>query len=102
MHSTDLKEMIIKLPGDIVNTISKNEIILMLTDKALNKAEYYGTRCKEFEGKYGMDFTSFKKKVEESEEEVLSEWDDLLLWEGYELAYKEWQDKHEELKNCIR
>lgn len=59
----------------------------MLTDKVLNKAEYYGTRCKEFEGKYGMGFASFKKKVEESEEEVLSEWDDLLLWEGYEIAF---------------
>lgn len=76
--------------------------IIMPSDKALNKADYYVTRCKEFEGKYGMDFTTFKKKVEESEEEVLSEWDDLLLWEGYELAYREWQDKHEELKNCIR
>ncbi len=102
MHSTELKEMILKLPGDIVKTITSKEIILMLSDKALSKSEYYGTRCKEFEGKYGMDFASFKKKVEESEEEILSEWDDLLLWEGYELAHKEWQDKHEELKNCIR
>lgn len=101
MHSTDLKEIILKLPSDIVGTISSKEIILMLSDKALSKAEYYGTRCKEFEEKYGMNFVSFKKKVEESEDEVLSEWDDLLLWEGCEIAYKEWKDKHEELKNCI-
>ena len=102
MHNTDLKEIILKLPGDIVTTISSKEIILMLSDKALSKAEYYGTRCKEFEGKYGMAFDAFKLRVEESGEEILSEWDDLILWEGYEIAHKDWKNKHEELKDCIR
>jgi len=37
-----------------------------------------------------MDFLSFKKKVEQSKKEIFTAWDDLLLWEGYELAYKEW------------
>ena len=65
----------------------------MLSDKALSKAEFYGARCKEFEEKYGMDFASFKKKVEESKNEVLSEWDDLLLWEGYEIAFILWKNE---------
>ena len=70
----------------------------MLLDKALSKAEYYKSNCKEFEDKYNMDFASFKKKVEEAKQEVFTEWDDIVVWEGYELAYKEWKRKYEELK----
>lgn len=72
----------------------------MLLDKALTNAEYYRSKCNEYMEKYGMDFASFKKKVEESQEEVFSDWDDLLVWEGFELAYKEWKKKCEGLKGC--
>ena len=48
-----------------------------------------------------MSFTDFKKKVEESKKEVFEEWDDLMEWEAYELAHKEWKEKYEELKNCM-
>ncbi len=46
------KEIKIELPGDLMEIISNKEIMAMLLDKALSKAEYYRSRCKEFEEKY--------------------------------------------------
>lgn len=100
MQKANFKEMKLKLPSDMVETISSKEIVTLLLDKALSKAEYYQSKCKEFEEKYNMDFASFKKKVEEAEQEVFAEWDDLVMWEGYELGYKEWNRKYEELRSC--
>lgn len=100
MQGTVFKEIKIKLPNNIVETISNKEIIAMLMDKVLSKAEYYRSKCSEFGEKYGMNFNSFKKQGEEAKEEVFSDWDNLILWEGYELGYKEWKKKYEELKVC--
>jgi hypothetical protein len=36
-----------------------------------------------------MDFGAFKKKVESAGAERASEWDDMLVWEGFDLAYQE-------------
>jgi len=101
MQKTTFKEIKLKLPSDMVETTSSKEIVALLLDKALSKSEYYKSKCKEFEDKYNMDFASFKKKVEEAEQEVFTEWDDIIVWEGYELAYKEWKRKYEELKGCM-
>lgn len=101
MKKTASKEIKIELPGDLVEIVSSKEIIAMLLDKALSKAEYYWSRCKEFEEKYDMDFSSFKKKIEETKNEIFTEWDDLVVWEGYELGHKEWEKKYEELKRCM-
>lgn len=37
-----------------------------------------------------MNIADFRKRVQESDQEVFSEWDDLIVWEGYQLAYEEW------------
>lgn len=100
MQKAALKEIKLKLPDDLIEAVSKKEIIEMLLDKALSKAEYYRSRCKEFEERYGLDFTSFKKKVKQAEEEVFTDWDDMITWEGYNLGYKDWKKKYEELKAC--
>ncbi len=100
MKKTIFKEMKITLPSNIIETVSNKEIIVMLLDKALSKAEYYHSRCHEMEEKYGLDFASFKKKIDEEEKEKFSDWDDFILWEGYMLGAKEWDEKYEELKNC--
>jgi hypothetical protein len=39
--------------------------------------------------------------VEVTEDEVFTEWDDLVVCEGYELGYEEWKKKYEELKRCM-
>lgn len=101
MKKTVSKEIKIELPDDLVGIVSEKEIIAMLLDKALSKAEYLGSRCREFEEKYDTSFIPFKKKVEEAKEENFTDWDDLVVWEGYELGYKEWKEKYEELKRCL-
>ena len=102
MQETILKEIMIKLPGDLADTISDKEIITLLLDKALSKAEFYHSRCNEYKEKHGMDFNVFKRKVEKSKKEIFTDWDDLMAWEGYELGYQEWKKKYEELKSCMR
>jgi len=101
MQQANLKEIKLKLPQNVVESLAKNEIVSLLLDKAFNKTEYYLTLSREMQQKYGMDFSDFKKKVEENKEEVFEEWDDLMEWEAYELAYKEWKTKYEELKSCM-
>ena len=49
----------------------------------------------------GTDFAAFKKKSEDGQESF-EEWDDLLLWEGCQLAYREWDRKYEDLKLCMK
>ncbi len=101
MQQANLKEIKLKLPQNVVESLAKNEIVSLLLDKAFNKTEYYFTLSREMQQKYGMDFNHFKKKVEENKEEVFEEWDDLMEWEAYELAHKEWKTKYEELKSCM-
>lgn len=101
MQKVSFKELRLKLPSDLIETISNKEIISLLLDKVLSKAEYYRSKCKEFEAKYNMDFASFKTKVESSGKEIFTEWDDLIVWEGYKLGYNEWKRKYEELKGCM-
>ncbi|MFH0926117.1 MAG: hypothetical protein V1872_10920 [bacterium] len=101
MQQTNLKEFKIKLPIDVIESISDKEIVNLLINKALTKAEYYQSKSQEMEEKHGAGFETFKKKIDESEEEKIKEWDDLLLWEGYILGYKEWKKKYEGLRYCI-
>ena len=41
MHKTAFKEIKIKLPSDLADTILDREIVDLLMDKALTTAEYY-------------------------------------------------------------
>ena len=99
--NTGIKEIRLRLPTDVVDSIPDNEIISMLLDKILTKVEYYQSRCKEMEEKYKMNFNSFKKKINNNKKEIFSDWDNFILWEGYMLGYKEWNKKYKELKQCI-
>lgn len=101
MPCNGLTEIKLALPSDLAGSITSGEIIDLLLDKAFCKAEYYRSRCSEFTCKYRLSFTEFKQRLETSDKEIYSEWDDLLLWEGYELARMEWQKKYEELRVCM-
>lgn len=96
----ELKEITIKLPKLLADDISGSEIVGMVMDKAVTTAEYYRSRCKEFEQKYGTGFNAFRKKVESAKAENTAEWDDMLVWEGFELAFTEWKNKSRELRKC--
>ena len=95
------RDITIRLPKVVADIVSAKEIVALLTDKALSKAEYYQSRCQEMEQKHRTYLADFRKKVEDSEEEIFSEWDDLIVWEGYHLGRREWVRKYKELKNCI-
>lgn len=101
MEPVRLKEVKIQLPDHVIDMATNIEIMIMLANKALNKMEYFKTKNDEMEEKYGMDFIAFNDKVHNAENEVFSEWDDLILWEGYYYSYLEWQTKYEELKQCL-
>lgn len=94
--NTEIQEVMIKLPGIIAENISRNDIIASFVYKALSKSEYYLSRCKMMEEKYRLNFSEFQKKMDEDSEENFQGWDDLILWEGYELAYQEWLKKYKE------
>ncbi len=101
MQNIQLCEIKIKVPEFIVNDISLSDIISSMIYKALLKSEYYLGKSRIMEEKYGLKFSEFQKKSENQEQENFEEWDDLILWEGYETAYKEWLNKYKELKKCI-
>ncbi len=88
MEKNQTDEVILKIPPSVAADIRGNEIIKLLLDKALGKKDLYKSKLKMFESKYGTDYASFKKKIERGDESFQG-WDDLMLWEGFLLAYRE-------------
>ncbi len=101
MEEIQMNEVTLRIPPSIAVDIGSNDIIELLLDKALGKRDFYKTKIKMLEAKYGTNFASFKKKTEKGEERF-QEWDDLLLWEGFVIAYKEWNKKYKDLKRCMK
>ena len=101
MEKIQTREVIVRIPPSIAADIGNNEIIDLLLGKALGKKDLYKSKIKMFESKYGTSYVSFKKKSEQ-EDENFQEWDDLLLWEGFLLAYREWNRKYKDLKRCMK
>jgi len=101
MEKNQTSEVTLRIPPSIAVDIKSNEIIGLLIDKALGKRDLYKSKIKMFESKYGTNYASFKKKTEEGDENF-QEWDDLLVWEGCLLAYREWNRKHKDLKFCMK
>jgi hypothetical protein len=94
-------EVIVRIPPSVAADIGNNEIIDLLIGKALGKKDLYKSKVKMFESKYGINYASFKKKSEQGDENF-QEWDDLLFWEGFLLAYREWNKKYRDLKRCMK
>ncbi len=101
MENHPTSEVILKIPPSIAADVGNNEIIDLLIDKALGKKDLYKSKIEMFESKYGVNYASFKKKAEKGEENF-EEWDNLLLWEGFLIAYREWNRKYKDLKLCMK
>ena len=101
MEKIQTREVIVRVPSSVAADVGNNEIIELLLSKALGKKDLYESRIKMFESKYGTSYASFKKKTEQGDENF-QEWDDLLLWEGFLLAYREWNRKYRDLKRCMK
>ncbi len=100
MERIETSEVIVKIPPSMASEVDGAEIVGMLLDKVLGKREFFRSKIKVFESKYGTDLAAFQKTTEVGGERF-DEWDDLLIWEGYVLAYREWDKKYEDLKRCM-
>jgi hypothetical protein len=101
MEKIQNTEVTLRIPPSIAADIGSSEIIELLLDKALGKKDLYKSKIKMLESKYGTTYASFKKKIEKGDESF-QEWDDLLLWEGFLLVYREWNRKYKDLKLCMK
>jgi len=101
MEHIETSEVIVRIPPSMASDVDGHEIVGMLLDKALAKRDFFKSKIRLLEAKYGTDFVAFKQLTEDGEEKF-EEWDDLLLWEGFELAYGEWNRKYEDLKRCMK
>lgn len=81
--------------------LEENEVLALLLSYATTKYEYFATRARAFAAKYGCDYMTFKKRIEESGDESFNEWDDLMAWEALDTAAQEWKARHEELQTCL-
>lgn len=97
-----LSRVNIKLPDDLKGRVSEVDIMNKLVNGALNRMEYYRTRCMEMEEKYGVDFDHFQGQFSSGFEEDFDEGDDFSLWEGYFYAFREWKNKYENLRNFLQ
>jgi hypothetical protein len=82
--------------------IEEKELLSLLLSHAATKYEYYASRSRGFETKYGHDFGSFKRSIDESNEESFSQWDDLIAWEAFDAATQQWKTRYEELQACLK
>ncbi len=92
----------LKLPENMNEKSIVFDFYQYLLDKAFTKMEYYKTRIHLMESNYKTQFSNFKKQIENSTEEKFQEWDDLIIWEGYEIALVEWKSQYEALQNCLK
>ncbi len=86
----------------IPDWLKENELLSLLLSHANTKYEYFNSRARIYSKKYGTDYKSFKKRIEESNGESFTEWDDLIAWESFETAAEEWKARYEELKACLK
>jgi Arc/MetJ-type ribon-helix-helix transcriptional regulator len=93
----------VKIPREIFEPISdmvkvglykdEEEALKQLVhDQAEQKIDYYGKKVDEMEKKYGMDFSTFEKRIQSRVgEEDFEEWDDFIIWESYVTASRYWE-----------
>mgnify|MGYP001577670344 CR=1 FL=1 len=82
--------------------VDEKELLSLLLSHAATKHEYFASRNRVFETKYGSDYTSFKKRVEEAQDESFTQWDDMIAWESLEAASEQWKTRYEELLACLK
>lgn len=91
----------VKRTVSVPQWLEENELIALLLSHSTTKYEYFSSRARVFAAKHGCDYLTFKKRLEESEDESFTEWDDLIAWEAFDSAAQEWKNRHEELQACL-
>ena len=94
--------MEIHVPRWVKEEKKEGDIVRSLLFEASAKMEYYRSRISVFEKKHEMFYERFEKKIKEAKKEDFEGWDDLVMWEGFHLAYCEWKERFEGLKECMK
>jgi len=81
--------------------LEEKELLALLLSHATTKHEYHASRARAFAAKYGCDYETFKRRVEEANDEALTEWDDLTAWEAFDAASHEWQSRYEGFASMV-
>lgn len=92
--------MVTKKSIRLPDWLKENELLSLALSHASVKYEYFASRSRSFADKYGTDFLTFKKRIE-NENESFSDWDDFIEWEAFETAASEWKERCEELRACL-
>ncbi len=82
--------------------LEEKELLSLLLSHAATKHEYFASRNRAFEAKYGSDFITFKKQIENAQDESFTAWDDMIAWESLDAASEQWKTRYEELLACLK
>jgi len=82
-----VRKVTITLPGWIGTEEAQEEVVRTLRAHALLKMEFYRSKMKPFEAKYGTTFSRFQRQVAKTSQEDFAAWDDLMEWEACSRAY---------------
>ncbi|HEX9652495.1 MAG TPA: hypothetical protein VGA99_02190 [bacterium] len=94
--------MLLEKKVSVPDWLKENDLLSMLLSHAITKYEFFASHASMYSKKYGSDYESFKRTVEDGQaKEVFERWDDLIEWEAYETAAADWKARSEELKACL-
>jgi hypothetical protein len=68
----------------------KDALENLVHEQAEQKIANYKSKIERMEKLYGMSFGEFEKKIK-SKKESFKEWDDYILWKGYEESLNYWK-----------
>jgi len=92
-----MRKVTVAVPMWIGKDEAQEELTRDLRSRALLKTEYYRTRIKSFEAHYRTTFARFQKTSVKAREDFAA-WDDLIEWESCQRAYREWRERHAQLR----
>jgi hypothetical protein len=93
-----VRKVSVTLPSWIGTEEAQAEVVRNLRAQALLKMEFYRSKMKLFEAKYGTSFSRFQRRVTQSAQENFTAWDDLMEREACYRAFQEWKKCHAELR----
>lgn len=91
--------MELALPKWIEKIPKKDEFVRqLLKAAAFREMMYYKRKTEMFGKKWKGTFKQIQQKEKRSKKENYELWDDLILWEGYELKLKEWEKHYKQTR----
>ncbi|MDZ7261205.1 MAG: hypothetical protein ONB05_03740 [candidate division KSB1 bacterium] len=90
-----MTELTIQIPSWLKKEEAEKEFLRTLLRKARLKMEFYRSKMKPYENKYGLTFIEFQNKLTSTSREIFEE------WEAYYTAFAHWEGRYRELAQCL-